>query len=161
MRKDISGDIMKGTEILRSNQLSVNKRNPNRIRLTVTMDIEQIQYLEEWATQENQRRDFPITKNELAALILRRAIEKNKIGDHVDTKTITEEQFSQINKYLSLLTGKHTQNDIDFPLIAEVLGIGDKELNDLFLLVQAFRGVPDLPSGYEWKIVKKQGETNK
>ena len=151
---------MEGTQILRSSHLSANKRNPNRIRLTVTMDIEQIQYLEEWATQESQRRDFPITKNELAALILRRAIEKNKIGDRVDTKTITEEQFSQINKYLSLLTGKDTQNDIDFPLIAEVLDIGGKELNELYLLVRAFRGVPDLPSGYEWKIVKKQGETD-
>lgn len=115
------------------------------------MDGEEANYLDEWAIRERRR-----TKNELAEVLLGRAIEKDKLGIEVNVVTLSEDHFSQIQKYLALLAGKHPREGISFAVIEKALGISKEELNELYLLVDAFRGVPNLPSGYKWKIVKEE-----
>ena len=81
------------------------KRNPNRKRMMVTIDIAIYNYLRSWAVREKRK-----TPNELSAVLLERNVEKDQVGEAVNVKTIDEEDFEQIKKFLALLSGEHERN---------------------------------------------------
>ncbi len=92
----------------------------------------------------------------MGAVAISKSIERDKTGEIVDGHILTEDQFNQIKKYISLLAGDVERNGISFLFIAECLGIDSKKLHDIYLLVEAVRGLPESPPGYEWKLVKKK-----
>lgn len=52
--------------------------------------------------------------------------------------------------------GEDTRDGISFAVIAKALGMESQKLNELYLLIEAFRKRPDLPPGFEWRIVKTE-----
>ena len=92
----------------------------------------------------------------MGALLISYAIEKDQGGEIADIHKMSRDQFNQIRKYLLLLAGKEERDGISFMMIAECLEIDTKTLHEIYDLVEAIRGVPEPPTGYEWKLVKKK-----
>ena len=115
--------------------------------MTVIIDNEVAEYLDDWAKEESRP-----SKNNLSEALLVRAVETKKTGH----KVLSEDEFSQIQRYLCLLAGKVERDGTSFSVVAEALNIDEDMLNELYLLVEAFRGAPDLPPGHKWKIVTEK-----
>lgn len=139
------------------------KRNPNRKRMMVTIDIAIYNYLQSWAIREKRK-----TPNELSAVLLERNVEKDQVGETVNVKTIHEEDFEQIKKFIALLVGEDERNGISFTVLGKCLGLDPDKLNDLYLMVLSMREVKKAtketekppPFGYEWRLVEKGDAPN-
>ena len=114
--------------------------------MTVVIDDVIAEYMDKWARKESRP-----SKNNLAEALLVRAVETDKTGQRV----LSDDEFSQIQKFLLLLMGEDTRDGISIAVVAEALNLDNKKLDNLCKLVEAMRCAPDLPPDHEWKIVKK------
>ncbi len=110
-------------------------------------------YLEDWAEREDRN-----SRAQWAAVIIKRAIEKDKAGEIVNGHMLDEIEFEQIKKFLALLSGEHDRNGISFSVIADCLGLDQDKLNELYLMVLSMREVEQMinkpPPGYKWGLIK-------
>ena len=119
------------------------QRNPDRTRMTVVIDNEIAEYMEKWARKESRP-----SKNNLAEALLVRAVETDK----TDRKVLSDDEFSQIKRYLCLLGGKVERDGISFSVVAEALNIDEHMLQELHFLIEAVRNGSDLPPHHKFKV---------
>ena len=89
-----------------------------------------------------------------AVLLLKRSIERYKLGEEVTAKVIDDRHFKQIRKFIALLSGEENRNNISFATLGKCLNLDPVKLKELYLTILSIRGVPDPPPGYKWKLVK-------
>ena len=93
---------------------------------------------------------------EWAVLLLKRSIEKYKLGEKVTAKVIDERHFEQIRRFIALLSGEESRNNVSFATLGKCLDLDPEKLKELYLMVISIRGVPEPPPGYKWKLVKEK-----
>ena len=125
-----------------------NQTSPYKTRLHLTVTKELMASLKESALKEER------SHTEWAVILLKRALEKYKLGDKVTARTIDDRHFEQIRKFIALLSGEETRNNISFAMIGQCLDLDPGKLKELYLTILSIRGVPDPPPGYKWKLVK-------
>ena len=112
-------------------------------------------YLKESALKEERGH------TDWAVLIIKRALEKYKLGENVTARTIDERHFEQVRKFVALLSGEESRNNISFATVGKCLDLDPEKLKELYLTVLSIRGVPDPPPGHKWKLVKDKEGKNK
>ncbi|MGI2907929.1 ribbon-helix-helix domain-containing protein [Tolypothrix sp. VBCCA 56010] len=88
--------------------------------------------LEEWAKQEHRTVSNLVEATVETALAQRR---QGKENIKYNSSVITEDDFDQIKKFISLLCGDRERNGISFVLLGQALGFEPEKLHDLYQLV--------------------------